>query len=160
MPDPELVTPWSARLTLAETVDRLQANGRLQAISYLGSTGTDEWTDASDYDLLVFLNDYPTGYGVEATIVDQRITDVVFISVDNAVSMGCGSAPERERPDTAAGGGSGIGEDTPLDPSTVTEGDWPFVAWLAQARPVHDPTGVAARAQRRAEELVRSAVSG
>jgi len=132
----------------------LGRDGRSASSQRAASSDQLSGTDASDYDLLLLLNDYPTGYGVEATIVDQRIIDVVFVSVDNAVSTG-GSGPEGQRPDTATGGGSGIGEETPLDPSTVTEGDWPFVAWLAQARPVHDPTGVAARAQRRAEELVR-----
>ncbi len=70
MHESRLVTPWSAELTLDQTVDRLARNRRVRAISHLGSTETDQWTDASDFDLCVLLAGYPAGRGVEATIVE------------------------------------------------------------------------------------------
>jgi hypothetical protein len=80
------LTPWSARLTLDETVERLSRSDRARAIGYLGSTGTDAWTEASDFDLCVLLTDYPPACGAEATIVDGRIADVVIIDADLAAS--------------------------------------------------------------------------
>lgn len=75
-----LISPWSVRLTLAEDSATAQADDRVRAVSFLGSTGTDVWTEASDFDLCILLRDYPVGCGVAATLVDGRITDVVIIA--------------------------------------------------------------------------------
>ncbi|MGG5260703.1 hypothetical protein [Phycicoccus avicenniae] len=133
---PEPVVPWSADLTLDETVGRLGGTGRVRAVSLLGSTGTSAWTDASDIDLCLVLDGYPPAVGVETTVVDGRIADVVLIDRDAAAAMLAPSLPERE----AA--------------AAVAPGQWPYVHWLADARPVHDPDGVAGAARDRAARLV------
>lgn len=141
MSESGLITPWSARMTLEETVQRLQANDRVGAISFLGSTATEKWTEASDYDLCVLLRDYPAGLGVEATIVDQRLTDVVIIGVDKAVAL--------ERPaanvtnETLGEVSADVGAANPA----VTDRERPFVRWLAQSRPVYDPDGIVGQAR-------------
>jgi hypothetical protein len=129
-----LVTPWSAELTLDETVDRLGRNPRVRAISHLGSTGTDQWTDASDFDLCVLLAAYPPGCGVEATIVDGRIADVVLIDVDRVEAL--------------------VHLEAAVAAEAVSEQEWPFVHWLAESRPVFDPAGLAARGRERAVQLI------
>lgn len=153
MPSSELVTPWSARLSLSETVERLQASSEIVGISYLGSTGTQRWSEASDYDLLLLLSDYPSGFGFEATIIDERIADLVIVDADRAVGVGSAS-PDGTPSGAAAPSGSVVTDESLLDPSAVTEGEWPYVSWLAQSRQVYDPTGVGARAQGRAVELL------
>lgn len=135
-----LISPWSVRLTLAETLQRLRANDRVRAVSFLGSTGTDEWTEASDFDLCILLRDFPVGCGVEATLVDGRITDVVIIDADQAVALGGQAANHASAAATGA----------------VTEGEWPFVRWLAQARPVYDPDGLAGQVRDQAKRLTSS----
>jgi hypothetical protein len=149
-----LITPWSVRLTLDETVQRLQVNDRVRAVSFLGSTGTEEWTEASDFDLCILLRDYPAGLGVEATFVDGRIADVVIIGVDQAGALG---RPAANASDEALTGVPADG--TELDPDVVTETEWPFIRWLAQSRPVHDPDGLAGRARDRAVQLTQGEVS-
>ncbi len=149
-----MITPWSVRLTLDETVQRLQANDRVRAISFLGSTGTEEWTEASDFDLCILLRDYPAGLGVEATYVDGRIADVVIIGVDRAVALG---GPAANASDEALTGAPADG--TAPDPDAVTEKEWPFVRWLAQSRPVYDPDGLVGQARDRAVQLTKGEVS-
>lgn len=153
MPSSELLTPWSARLSLSDTIECLQTSSEIVGISYLGSTGTDRWSEASDYDLLLILRDYPSAFGVEDTIIDERIADVVIVSADRAVGVGSASADETSS-GAATSSGSVIEDESLLDPSVVTEGEWPYVGWLAQSRQVYDPTGVGARAQGRAAELL------
>lgn len=153
MPSSELITPWSARLSLAETLERLQASSEVVGISYLGSTGTDRWSEASDYDLLLLLSDYPSGFGVEDTIIDERIADVVIVSADRAIGFGS-AAPDRTPSGAEGSSDSGVEDEPLLDPSAVAEGEWPYIGWLAQSRQVYDPTGVGARAQGRAAELL------
>ena len=131
------VVPWSADLTVQETISRLAQDRRVRAVSFLGSTGTPEWTDASDVDLCLLLDDYGTGVGVERTIIEGRIADIVLLDLKDAESILRHTAPERE----AA--------------AAITSGQWPFVHWLAEARPVHDPTGAATVARGRAEPLAR-----
>lgn len=125
------VSPWSAALTLDETVERLCRSRRVRAIGYLGSTGTDEWTDASDFDLCVLLSDYPLSCGVEATIVDGRIADIVIIDADRAAAWTSFS-----------------------DAEAVSDREWPFVHWLSMFRAIYDPGGVGVEACTGAGRLV------
>ncbi len=154
MSESALITPWSVRLTLDETVQRLQANDRVTAVGFLGSTGIEEWTEASDFDLCLLLRDYRAGLGVEATFVDGRIADVVIIGVDQAVALG---GPAGIAIDEALTGVPAEG--TAPDPDAVTEREWPFVRWLAQSRPVYDPEGLGGRARDRAVQLTTGEVS-
>lgn len=131
----DLVTPTSARLSLTETIDLLQRNPRVRAVLLLGSTGTDAFTDDSDIDMLLLLADYPPRFGVEVSTIDQRIADLVLISVDAVDSVGLST------------------ETGDLDASRVGTNGWPFVHWLAEARPVHDPDGLGRIAHTRAIEL-------
>jgi hypothetical protein len=143
-----VITPWSAQLPLDETVQRLQSNERVRAISFLGSTGTAEWTEASDFDLCILLLDYAAGHGVETTIVDGRITDVVVIGVNHAFSLG---RPTDDGEDEAS---SDVPSDVTVpDPDAIAETEWPYVHWLAQSRPVYDPDGLGRRARDLATRL-------
>lgn len=153
MSESGLITPWSARLTLDETVQRLQDNDRVLAISFLGSTGTEEWSEASDFDLCLLVSQYPAGSGVEATIVDHRTADVVVIDAHRAATLGRRCAD----PQTEPAPGPAVDVIDP-DPGLVAEGEWPFVRWLAQSRPVYDPHGLARQACNRAMRLTNSAV--
>lgn len=138
MRDEGLITPWSAQLSLHEVLQRLGTYERVRAVSFLGSTGTEDWTDASDYDLCVLLRDYPARFGVEATIVDGRIADIVIVDADQAARLGHRVAHGGEG--SAAGG--------------MPEIERTFVRWLAQSRPVLDHDGVAARARGAAAQLM------
>jgi hypothetical protein len=129
-----LARPWSAELTLAETIDRLARNRRTRAVSHLGSTGTDVRTEHSDFDLCVLAARYGQGCGVEATIIDGRIADVVVLDVDRVESL--------------------VGPEAAIAAQVVSRAQWPFVHWLAQSRPVYDPDGFAAWAQERATHVV------
>ncbi len=151
MSESGLITPWSAWMTLDETVQRLQANDRVRAISFLGSTATEKWTEASDYDLCVLLRDYPAGLGVEATIVDQRVTDLVIIGVDKAVALEHSAA--NVTTETVGEVSTDVGAP---DPETVTDREWPFVRWLAQSRPVYDPDGIVGQARDWAMRLTQA----
>jgi predicted nucleotidyltransferase len=131
MPRSRPVAPWSGELSLDETVERLRQNHRVRAIGYLGSTATDQWTDASDFDLCVVLSDYPLGCGVEATIVDGRIADIVIIDADRAAAWANAS-----------------------DAEAVADHEWPFVHWISRVRAVFDPERLAAEARDGAGRLV------
>ena len=133
MSESGVVTPWSAQLTLEETVQRLQSNDRVRAI---------------DFDLCILLRDYAPGHGVEATIVDGRITDVVVIGANHAFSLG---RPTGDVGDEALGD---VPSDvTVSDPDAITWTEWPYVRWLAQSRPVYDPDGLGRRARDVAKQL-------
>lgn len=135
------IIPTSADLSLEETVARLRSNPRVRAVMFLGSTGTAELTDASDYDLLLLLADY-TGFAIEVSLIDQRIADLVVISADAAERLGLG--PE-QRADSAE-----------PDAARVAEQEWPFVHWLAEARPVYDSDGIGQVLHERAVVLARA----
>ena len=127
--------PWSADVTVQDAIGRLASNRRVRAVSLLGSTGTPEWTDASDVDLCILLNDYSAGVGLETTIIEGRIADIVLVGCEDAEAMLRHTTVERE----AA--------------QSITPEQWPFVHWLAEARPVHDPDGIAGVARDRAARL-------
>lgn len=138
--DDGLIVPASAQLSLTETVDALRQSPRVRAVMLLGSTGTDEFTDTSDIDLLLLIADYPRRFGIEESRIDGRIADLVLLSVD-------------------AAGGLGVGADGKPDASLVDKLDWPYVHWLAEARPLHDPDGLAQWAHDRAVQLARDSPS-
>ncbi len=129
------VVPWSSDLALEVTIQRLKATDRVKAVGFLGSTATEEWTEESDFDLCVLLEAYPPEMGVEGTIIDGRLADIVLIDAGWA--------------DRLAAGGSGDAEWSP--PSDEA---WPFVDWLAHVRPAYDPTGLCGRAGERARHLI------
>ena len=137
MRDDSLVIPTSASWSFAETVDVLRSSPRVRAVMLLGSTGTDEFTDASDIDLLVIVSDYPSRFGIEVSLIDGRIADLVLISVDAVGHLGVGA------------------ETGELDAGLIGRNEWPYVHWLAEARPFHDPDGLARTAHDRAVQLAR-----
>ncbi|MCA0307309.1 MAG: hypothetical protein LCH87_08085 [Actinobacteria bacterium] len=129
-----LVIPWSTELSLGEALDRIEGNAEVVAVGFLGSTGTDRWTESSDYDLLLVMKDYPAGFGIEATFVDHRITDVVVADRGRAASLG--------------------GPQDKPEPGSVADAHWAYVAWLAQARWIQDRHGIGTVLQRRAAALL------
>jgi hypothetical protein len=104
------VATWSAALSLDDTLRRLRHSRRIVAIGFLGSTGTAEFSAASDYDLLLLAGDYPAGYGIEATIIDHRIADIVIVGADEAATewnLGHHDRPRVDRGSMAGAGTTG-----------------------------------------------------
>lgn len=140
MHDSDLVILKSATLSFAETVEAIRRSPRVRAVLLLGSTGTEEFTDDSDIDLLLLIADYPRRYGIEVSLIDGRIADLVLVGVDAADQLGMDEAGE-------------------LDARSVAGSEWPYVHWLAEARPLHDPNGFGAAAKDRAVRLAQDSPS-
>jgi predicted nucleotidyltransferase len=130
-----LISPTSASLSFDETVDALRCSPRVRAVMLLGSTGTDEFTEVSDIDLLLIVADYPSRFGIEVSIIDGRIADLVIVGDDAAEGLGMSEV------------------DGNLDARLISPDEWPYVHWLAEARPLHDPDELARAAHNRAVQL-------
>ena len=61
---------------------RLATHEAVEGVVWVGSTGTEQLTDASDYDILLFLNEMPVPLHVVFTTIDDVLTDVIFADVD------------------------------------------------------------------------------
>jgi predicted nucleotidyltransferase len=114
------VVPWSSHLSIDDVVEVLRVHPRVMGIALLGSTGTDRSTPTSDVDLLLLVRDLGRDVAFETTLVQGRLADVVLVDARFACDLG---------PDAA-----------------VPNGTWPHLAWLATARPLHDPGGLLIRA--------------
>lgn len=68
-------------MTLAEVITRLEGNEIVDGIVLIGSTGTELLLPASDYDLIIVLAEMPAPLHVALTYIDQRLTDIIFVSV-------------------------------------------------------------------------------
>jgi hypothetical protein len=68
-------------LTLDEVVARLAAQENVMGIVLIGSTADHTLTAASDYDLLLILDQLPVPLHVVFTTIDGRLADVIFSDI-------------------------------------------------------------------------------
>jgi predicted nucleotidyltransferase len=71
----------SDHLSLEEAVVRLKAAPLVDGIAEFGSRATAQTGPASDYDLLILVQDIPTNVFQMITTIDGRLTDVVLVPV-------------------------------------------------------------------------------
>lgn len=69
----------TTNISLVALVRRLAARPEVDGVVAIGSTGRETLTPASDYDLIVVLNETPVPLNVALTVVDQRLTDIIFV---------------------------------------------------------------------------------
>jgi hypothetical protein len=70
----------SNALTLDDVISRLARHLAVDGVLLVGSTGLPALTPASDYDMIVVLNEMPVPIHVALTHIDNRLTDVIFFS--------------------------------------------------------------------------------
>jgi hypothetical protein len=76
----DLVRPSTLHTPLSAVIDRLRARDEVDGVMFLGTTGTDEITPASDYDLLIVLPQPERAVSVEITIIGGRTADIIIVS--------------------------------------------------------------------------------
>ena len=113
-------------LTLDEVIARLAGHDAVAGLLTIGSTGRATLNPASDYDLVVILRRRPVPLTVGLTYVAGRLTDVVFVDLD-----------EVRRIVEPAGAGAEAGP--------AIWGEQAVAAWLRGGQVVYDPTGLLGR---------------
>ncbi len=110
-------------LTIDAIVDRLSHHPLVRGVAFIGSTATGR-NAASDYDLLVVVDQDPLVLRTGAATAGGALADFVF------------TTPGEVRPL----------RDAPTDPLALDT--WPerIRYWLSSARPLHDPDGLLAAA--------------
>ena len=78
---PKTIISHSNTMTLEEVIARLSSREVVEGIVIIGSAGENKLSPASDYDLLIVLSDMPAPLHVALTHIDQRLTDIIFITV-------------------------------------------------------------------------------
>ena len=68
----------SNSLSLDEVISRLARHLAVDGVLLIGSTGQLSLTSASDYDMIVVLNEMPAPFHVALTWIGGRLTDVIF----------------------------------------------------------------------------------
>jgi hypothetical protein len=72
----------SNNLALNEVIARIQQHDAVDGILLMGSTGQNTISPASDYDLVVVLSSQPEPIALLHTVIDQRLAEVYFFSID------------------------------------------------------------------------------
>ncbi len=82
-------TRYSAtlKMPLDELIVRLRRREAIDGIMVIGSTARDEMTPASDYDLVIIASDMAALIDMGHTVVDDRHTDLRFLSVQELNDM-------------------------------------------------------------------------
>lgn len=127
--EPRTITSSSNTMTLTQVVTRLEGNEVVDGIVLIGSTGTELLSPASDYDLIVVLAEMPAPLHVALTYIDQRLTDIIFVSV---------AAIERI-----------LTHEQLLDDVDTMEGK--LIRWLQAGQIAFDRSGRLQRAQRKVQ---------
>lgn len=70
----------SLDLGIEEVITRLSTNKTVAGILQIGSLRKGQLTPASDYDLVIILDKAPKHWFVGVTQIDQRFTDLIFVS--------------------------------------------------------------------------------
>ena len=65
-------------MTLCELTERLSNNEVVDGVAIIGSAGENTLNAASDYDVLIVLNEKPLPLKGGVTYLDGRLTDIVF----------------------------------------------------------------------------------
>ena len=92
----------SNSLSLDEVISRLARYLAVDGVLLIGSTGQPALTPASDYDMIVVLNEMPAPIHVALTYIDNRLTDVIFFSAA-AIERILGQASLADLVDTLEG---------------------------------------------------------
>lgn len=87
-----LVRPATSSLSLDEVIVRITRHGEVEGVVLVGSTATGELSPASDYDIMVVLAPGGTGFHVEVTAIDGRLTDVLVVDLE--VLEGASTGPD------------------------------------------------------------------
>jgi predicted nucleotidyltransferase len=79
------VFSWTApspshSLSLEQVIERLSARDGVEGILIIGSAVKSELTPASDYDLVLVLDDIPVPLHVALTTIDRRLADIIFVT--------------------------------------------------------------------------------
>jgi predicted nucleotidyltransferase len=74
---------WS----LNAIVDRLTRHPRVAAILQVGSAADGRFSPASDYDLVIVLDDAPQPWFVGITTIDRRISDLIFVATSAVIAL-------------------------------------------------------------------------
>ncbi|MEO7912497.1 MAG: hypothetical protein ABIV47_22850 [Roseiflexaceae bacterium] len=69
-------------LSLNEVIARIQQHDAVDGVLLMGSTGQNALSLASDYDLVVVLSHQPEPLALLHTVIDQRLAEVYFFSID------------------------------------------------------------------------------
>lgn len=117
-------------LTLAATIARLAAHPAVEGILLLGTTGTERLTGASDYDLLILLNDSEAPLNMVHTWIDERLTEVYCTPTADIARI------LAQRPPWPDGSVAGI-----------------IVRWLREGQAAYDRAGALTQAQVAARAL-------
>ncbi len=67
-------------MTFAQVTERLTHNERVEGLIVIGSASQDKLTPASDFDLIIVLTQLPHPLHVGVTSIDQRLTDLIFLT--------------------------------------------------------------------------------
>jgi predicted nucleotidyltransferase len=67
-------------MTFAQVTKRLAHNERVEGLIVIGSASQDKLTPASDFDLVIVLTELPLPLHVGVTSIDQRLTDLIFLT--------------------------------------------------------------------------------
>ncbi len=122
----KLTPSRTQKMSLVMVTARLAQHEAVEGIVWVGSTGTEQSTDASDYDILLFLSQMPILLHVVFTTIDDVLTDVIFADVD-ALDRILDSQ----------------------DLSALSAKDGNVMNWLANGRLQHDRNGRLRQAQAR-----------
>jgi hypothetical protein len=88
----------SHALTLEEVRARLEASELVLGAISIGTTGTEALSPASDYDLVIVLDELPPNlYWAGTTSIDGRLTDLLFISREEIEAVRDLEVPVSER---------------------------------------------------------------
>jgi predicted nucleotidyltransferase len=80
-------TSWS----LEETLTKIASHHRVEGVMLLGSTGTDDFTPTSDYDVLVVFSTLPAPLRIVNTWIDGRLAEIYCTTteaIDRIVKCG------------------------------------------------------------------------
>lgn len=119
------LTAPTATWPLAAVIEHLASHPTVDGIMQIGSLTTTAFNPASDYDLVIVLRGAPVPWYVGVTSVDQRFTDLLFVSPTAIERIAALSAP------------------VPLN-DTLT----PIIRWLQMGHIVFDRADRLANAQR------------
>ena len=72
----------SNQMTLDEVIARLATHAAVEGVVIIGSASQAQVNPASDYDLIVLLAETPAPLHVALTYVDNRLTDVIYLTVE------------------------------------------------------------------------------
>ncbi|HEX8229476.1 MAG TPA: nucleotidyltransferase domain-containing protein [Chloroflexia bacterium] len=123
---PTTLGPLTIDLGLDEVIARLSQKAAVDGVLVMGSGGNGDLHPASDYDLLVVLNDVSAPLYLVATEIDHRLAEIYFVSAEKLDGF--------------------LYTEPPLHPVDI---DAAVIRWLQTGRIAFDRSGLLSRAQDR-----------